>query len=60
MREWISVEDAVPESEGMYLCRFDDGAIESFYYWGGEDEEWGMSNCVVTHWMPIPEPPEDV
>ena len=65
MSEWIKVDDRLPEYEGMYLCRFEDGDIETFYYfWGDEDGDgdsghWGMCNCPITHWMPLPEPPEE-
>lgn len=56
--KWISIKDEYPEAEqgkkilghnGVYAfeCEFDDG------WWcniGGEE---------LTHWMPLPEPPED-
>lgn len=57
MSEWISVKDRLPKSDGFYLAwfTFEDGlhGYDIFYY-----------NCGVslpsslTHWMPLPEPPE--
>lgn len=54
---WISVKDRLPEIDGFYLCwfTFEDGVhgYDIFYY-----------NCGVslpsslTHWRPLPEPPE--
>lgn len=73
MSEWISVRDRLPESTGEYvlvlasgkpsenvtlvqaykLAEFDanDGWILEMY------PEW--ENPTVTHWMPLPEPPEE-
>ena len=55
-RKWISVNDECPKGKivighnGSYLfeCEFDDG----FWCSIGGDE--------MTHWMPLPTPPEDV
>jgi len=57
--EWISVDDALPEKEGQYICHFSDAVIETFYY-EPEDKfkQWGVHNVVVTHWMLLPEPPK--
>lgn len=63
---WISVEDRLPEKRGRYLCWFGKntfcvGADIATYLpeWHG----FGVleSNTVlqnVTHWMPLPAPPE--
>lgn len=59
---WRCVADEMPEHEGTYLCHFSDGVIETFPY---DDEDyngdrpgaWGASGEIVTHWMPLPEPP---
>lgn len=49
--QWISVEEALPEEDGLYfilidnihprVCEFENGT------WSGYDN--------ITHWMPIPE-----
>lgn len=65
MSEWISVKDRMPETYGRYLVHVEDIAghepqesceyIE--YYWGnGRFTGWEIFR--VTHWMPLPEPPE--
>ena len=63
MSEWISVENKpVPDKDGLYRCKG---------YWigsGKEQEESGVeyfgewkivNNFVLTHWMPLPEPPKE-
>jgi hypothetical protein len=54
--EWISVDDAYPEKDGLYLCHFSDGAIETFDYQEADADlrTWGVHNDIVTHWMPLP------
>lgn len=73
MPQWISVEDEYPDSklkvlviayENMWsggvfkLCP----AVHTAYT-RGEDEGWWdwytEEHLQVTHWMPLPEPPED-
>ena len=63
---WISVKDRLPDEEGMYLCVFDDRTIETFEFEGRDLDFWGvrarnamLKPCRVTHWMPLPEPPDD-
>lgn len=61
--EWISVEDRLPEPNKLVLClwkRLDD---ESHYGFATYQEHgsWYVSNegmPIVSHWMPLPEPPK--
>ena len=63
--DWISVTEETPDQPGMYLCHFTDDTIETFQ---ADDEDfdengdmvepWGVSGDHVTHWMPLPDPPE--
>ena len=79
-RQWISVEDRLPDKTGKYLVfyhEWSDGAFLPTY----EDctirtmrfmnnNKWRYPVCIdkrceadthreVTHWMPLPEPPEE-
>ena len=68
MSEWISVEDELPDNE-QQVRTLDNGGREfgcTFYYHENRGNKpyfkvngyvWGHDN--VTHWMPLPEPPED-
>ena len=55
-RGWISVKDRMPEPTFLVLvCAADsEMAVDAI----GTDGEW-MSYLDVTHWMLLPEPPED-
>ena len=61
--EWISVEERLPEAEGWYLT-FNEASPSGF----SNVDKWmpgrwiiAESNMVhVTHWMPLPEPPNDL
>ena len=71
--EWISVKDRLPEIDGYYLATaFDyDGEIwgggtyvlYAEYYngtwtWSENTTEWDVTD-LVTHWMPLPQPPTE-
>ncbi len=62
--EWISVKDRLPEKFKDVLCFFpkkDYGNMMAVDYmetedgWFARQLKWG----VPTHWMPLPEPPEN-
>ena len=58
-RHWIPVSERLPEGEKV-LVLWKDGTIHldwtfidgGSYYW------WNSGQAVVTHWMPLPTPPE--
>ena len=60
--QWISVKDRLPEDDEMKLITlWDCNSMRMAYYY--EQELW-ICNGVdvtgfVTHWMPLPEPPEE-
>jgi len=62
MSEWISVEDRLPEQDGYYLvnvlCELANGVYLAKFENGATFMWHPFSKADVTHWMPLPEPPE--
>jgi len=62
--KWISVEDGMPEPMAWVLCACRANIIEVLRYdrnidgWGTAGPNRGYMKSFVTHWMPLPEPPE--
>lgn len=62
---WISVKDRLPDDRGKQYLVYDmdegDCAVARYYNdtgnWSFIDDFW--AGQWVTHWMPLPEPPED-
>lgn len=54
--EWISIEDRLPEY-GQYVIvytgRMMEGSVGAMYFWHEAYDIWQP----VSHWMPLPEPP---
>ena len=65
MSEWISVDDRLPDIIGDYICYDQGGEIAWAFF--TSNKRWAYSSCYgeggfyesVTHWMPLPEPPEN-
>lgn len=65
MSEWISVKNRLPEKDTAVLCYYD-GYLDVMEYWYDEDNGKPVfynppspPSENVTHWMPLPKPPED-
>lgn len=67
--QWISVKDRLPNNKGCYLLTvkhwFDGEPVVREAYWNGEDwfscdDRRYKITPRVTHWMPLPEKPEEV
>ena len=61
---WIPAERELPDSDKTVLVYATDGPPVGVWlaYYLVETEEWRYvngSDAEVTHWMPLPEPPED-
>lgn len=61
---WISVEDRLPEA-GSWVLAFSNNMTEILFYDGGQsghEDVWlqdGDWENDVTHWRPLPKPPND-
>ena len=62
MQEWVSVNDRLPEESGEYLayCGEYDGICVLYYEVSKTKSKWRTKWKEVTHWMPLPEPPNEV
>ena len=61
-RRWIPVSERLPERDGFYLVLENVNQVAGYYHWCkvfGWNTDGGRTNIQsVTHWMPLPEPPE--
>lgn len=58
MAEWIDFSKEQPKESGYYLCfhKLGNSYFEiEIMFWN--EDSWSRSNS-VTHWMPLPEPPQ--
>ena len=57
-REWVSVEDRLPEKGDLVITVSDHGDTSSLYseYFEGT-RFWSKAFNNITHWMPLPSPP---
>ena len=65
--QWISVEDRLPiDRLSKYLVAFRDagGSIVDMARYFPSDgwtcDNWEVPQNLITHWMPLPEPPKEV
>lgn len=59
---WIPVSDRLPESGQRVIVFRKDGRVEQGVYLGvnGWWKVYGTNTKSITHWMPMPAPPEEV
>ena len=61
--EWISVEERLPDGNGVFLVSLKESGYENLVYFDVipyADGEWRNlpDKFTVSHWMPLPEPPK--
>lgn len=54
---WIPVSERLPGNGTLVLTYSTDEGMATYYYSGAMYQPW-WDTC-VTHWMPLPEPPEE-
>jgi hypothetical protein len=64
LSQWVSVKDDLPKDEGEYLVYvkwlnpLGEWVLEQML-WDFENGKWGEDeDVIITHWMPLPAPPE--
>jgi hypothetical protein len=58
VNRWIPVEDALPEENVRCIVYTEGGGYGISRRMGRNLEKWNCFGLQVTHWMPLPEPPE--
>ena len=57
--EWVRVEDGLPEEKQRVIVRCERvGTSVGWILWGNWMADIGPDAGKVTHWMPLPAPPE--
>jgi hypothetical protein len=58
-QRWIPVSERLPEGRTVLVFKKDGSiSIDTTYIDGGNYFWWESGQSKVTHWMPLPEPPE--
>lgn len=56
---WIPCSERMPEKDGRYLCVWLNNSVATFWLSNKHFRLCGEIDHLVTHWMPLPEPPEN-
>jgi hypothetical protein len=63
MSGWIKCSEQMPDNMSDVLVT--NGSDIGFMWWAGDEwdswhKQYALDSDEITHWMPLPEPPEDV
>lgn len=58
--EWISVDERLPDREDKYLVQTISGEIQIHWFETEFNDGFGIDARFITHWMPLPEPAQEV
>lgn len=60
MSDWISVDERLPFDDSYVLVLMANGAVfsDNVMHCCKYSERYGFDRSRVTHWMPLPQPPE--
>lgn len=56
--KWIKLEDARPEKKGTFIITDGESVTFSYYYQSGFSYVYPPHLEKISHWMPLPKPPQ--
>lgn len=62
MRNWINVEDSLPDKVGDYIVKIKSGGVECLFYDGAKFVRLHSGSTLpvaVSHWMHMPAVPKE-
>lgn len=59
VQRWIPVTERLPDEDGYYLTLRECGYVGSRYFYKDNPNHFTRTHSMLTHWMPLPEPPKE-
>ena len=57
--QWISVQERMPEAQTLVIVTDGQGVDVGGHFRGKWTSPGVVDDVIVTHWMPLPEPPKE-